>query len=222
MWTKVFTSMHFKQANGDESKKNNECTMLLHIVFLSTHYLYLADERHYFWQPSFFADKVQIPPTEWGLICRAQSSCGIQLDIVGGARRSGFRLLKVILGSQLFQRLKAYSMACLSILARLRIDSNFRHDVCTQNTVLLCKYTAPFRSAETDYITQALLRNRVMSVFSRVNAKQIEQVNFRSWIIVLKVKRRQFCMWQCVSEVWLCVLHNHWLFYPEFSVSVKK
>lgn len=40
--------MHFKQANGDQSKKNNERTLLLHIVFLSKHYLYLADERHYF------------------------------------------------------------------------------------------------------------------------------------------------------------------------------
>lgn len=139
------------------------------------------------------ADKVQIPPTEWGLICWAQSSRGIQLDIVGGARSSGFRLLKVILGSQLFQRLKAYFMVCLSILARLRIDSNFRHDVCTQNTVLLCKYTVPF--------TRALLRNWVMSVFSWVNAKQIERVNLRWWIIVLKFKHAHFCRWLCVVEV---------------------
>lgn len=57
MWAKVFTSMHFKQANGDQSKKNNERTLLLHIVFLSKHYLYLADERHYFWQPSFLLTK---------------------------------------------------------------------------------------------------------------------------------------------------------------------
>lgn len=80
------------------------------------------------------ADKVQIPPTEWGSHLVCSNGRSIQLDTVGGAQRSGFRQLKVILGSGLFQRLKACFVVCLSILARLGIDSNFHHDLCAQNT----------------------------------------------------------------------------------------
>lgn len=162
-----------------------------------------------------------------GLICWAQSSRGIQLDAVGGAQRSGFRQLRVILGSGSFQKLKAYFMVCLSILAGLGIDSNFHHDLCIQNTNILFSIFAENVTSSNNKKARNVIFSWWLHVWVNEKiSKCSTEVNLRSTIIEVKVKRvhhfgNQF---RACYHVWLsCSLqYKHWLFYPEFKVSIRE
>lgn len=93
-----------------ERLKYKECILVLCIWFQENITCVLWKRETIHLTAQFQLIKYRSHLLSGGLIWCVQSGCCIQLDVVGGAQRSGFRQLKVILGSGLFQRLKAYFM----------------------------------------------------------------------------------------------------------------
>lgn len=80
----------------------------------------------------------------------------MQLDIVGGAPGSGFRQLKVILGSGLFRKLKAYFMVCLFNAARPGIGSSFHRDLRAQTFYVLTQNVTEYVNIVSEYQSKQL------------------------------------------------------------------